>query len=232
MTTTVKSIIKKAMQKSGILTKTEEPAADEASDALDALNAMLSSWSNDSMLVYARTWETFDLIGGIGTYTIGPGGDFDTVRPIEVIAATVRIGSTEEPVDIITDEIYAEQIALKTQPGLPLYLNYDNQFPLAKIRLWPIPSTNYPLFLLTEKLLSQFSIDDEVDLPPGWERALIFNLAIEIASDYGPEPPRATVAIAGKSIGMIRKAVNRNRSLDATPRNGNRGNIYSGWWNR
>lgn len=232
MATTVKKIINKALQKSGVLFKSETPDSDEANDALDALNAMLSSWSNDSMLIYARAWETFNLQGGINSYTIGLGQTFDTVRPIDIIAATCTISLTDEEVDVVDDTIFNTQIAVKSAPGFPSLINFDNGYPTATIRVWPVPNTNYPLFLLSEKLLSQFGINDNLDLPPGWERALIYNLAIEIASDYGQEPSQSTVMIAKESKGLIRKAINRNRNLDASPKMRDRGNIYSGWWNR
>ena len=62
--TTARTIIKRAMQVAGILVKGEAPSADEADDGLTALNMMLSGWSNDSGLVYARAWQSFALVGG------------------------------------------------------------------------------------------------------------------------------------------------------------------------
>lgn len=232
MTTTIKKIAKKALQKSGVLTKTEEPDADEMQDAVDAINNMLSSWSNDSMLVYARSWETFTGLPSQMTYTIGPGQDFDTIRPIKIVACTVTVGQTDLPVTVINDGIYFNQISYKNVPGVPDYMNFDNGFPDAKLRFYPYPNTDYPINLLTEKELLQYGINDAVDLPPGWERALIFNGGIEVSSDYGQEPPAATVAIAKESKGLIRKAVNVARDLDAQPANGTADNIYSGYWNR
>lgn len=232
MATTVKKIIKKALQKSGVLTINEEPTAQNAADALDALNAMLSSWSNDSMLVYARAWEIFTLTGGQQDYTMGTGGDFNTGRPINIVSVQVLVGQTSLDVTIVNDEIYNQQIVFKDIPGIPYLMNNDNGFPLVKLRFWPLPSTDYPVNILSEKLLSEYGINDSIDLPPGWERAIIFNLALEICSDYAQDPPAQTSRIAGQSIGLIRKSVNKVRDLDAGPKQRDSGNIYSGWWNR
>lgn len=235
MSTTAKKIIVKAFQKAGILTKTQQPSADEANDALDALNNMLSSWSNDTGMIYTRSWETFPLVGGQLAYTIGVGANFNTVRPIEVIECHLSDGIIDYPCETVNDEIYNHQIQQKTAPGLSYFLNYDNAFPIAKIRLWPVPpSSLYSLFLLTEKALTFYNLNDTVDLPPGWERALIFNLAIEICSDYGQSCPEETVSIATQSKSLIQKAIMRNRSLDAAPLNGigTFGNIYAGWNSR
>lgn len=231
MTTTALSIITAAMQKLGILTKTQKPSADEANDALAALNAMLSSWSNDSMLCYARTWETFPLQGGKAEYLIGPGAsDFDTARPISIVAGYTRLnGFSDQPIQVVNDEIYTTQIGVKSAPGFPDWLSYDNGYPVAKIRLWPVPAAAYDLFILSEKQLGQFTLHQPVDLPPGWERALVFNLPAELSGDYDQPVPDAVARIAMDSKNLIQKAVRKNRSLDATPQQGTPNNIYTGW---
>lgn len=231
MATTIKKIIKKMMQKGGIITKTMEPAADEISDAVDAINAMLSSWSNSGLFVSGRTWETFNLVGNQSAYTIGTGGNFNTKRPVKIIASTVQVGQTTQPIYEITDELYVTQIPFKTTPGIPQYYNYDNAYPLANIRLYPVPSSNFPIFLLTEKPLAEFGINDPFDLPPGWERMIVYNGAIEILPDYGQEPPASVIKIAQDSLRLVQKAVARNRCFDANPSNPDSGNIYTGWNN-
>lgn len=229
MATTALKLIKKAFQKAGILTKTQNPSADEANDALDALNGMIASWSNDSLMIYARAWETFPLTGA-QEYTIGPGGDFNTTRPIDIIAAYGKLGVTDYPIAVINDEAYNLAIAMKTTPGQPEWLNFDNGYPLPKIRLWPVGGASYSLFLLTEKPLSSFTdLNAVVDLPPGWERALIYNLAIEISGDYDQEVPESVAKIAVESKSMIQKAILKNHNLDCGPQMVNPNNIYTGW---
>lgn len=229
MTVTVKKLIKKSMQTAGILTKNQEPTADEYNDALDALNNLLSSLSNDSLFIYARTWETFPLSAGITAYTIGPGQTFNTVRPIDIVESYVRIsGVSDFDLAIITDENY-NQIQYKPAQGVPQWLNYDNAYPAATIRLFPVPSAAYSLFILSEKILSQFSINDTIDLPPGWERMLIFNLADDIDSDYGQEISQSAKETAVKSLAMIKKAVQKNHNLDAYPNSARENNIYTGY---
>lgn len=230
--TTARTIIKKAMQKGGILTKYQNPTASEYNDALDALNNMLSSWANDSLMVFARTWESFPLTGAT-SYTMGAGGDFNTVRPIGIIASYVRIGTTDTPVTVINDEAYFNSIMTKDAPGQPEWLNNDNGYPLVKLRPWPVGGAAYTLFLLTEKQLTAFAtLDTVVALPPGWERALIFNLPEEIISDYGQkEVPDSCKKIAVSSKSLIQKAILKNHNLDCSPASANPGNVYSGWNN-
>lgn len=74
MARTALSIIKSGMRKAGILSEVESPTSDQSADALETLNDILSSFSNDGLLVYAHTTENFSIYGGIGSYTIGSGG--------------------------------------------------------------------------------------------------------------------------------------------------------------
>ncbi len=88
--TTGLGIVTKALQKAGVVTKSETIGNDEASDGLDALNALVSSWANDSMLISSRSWESFTLTAGDAQYSIGTSQDFNTSRPVYIADAYVR----------------------------------------------------------------------------------------------------------------------------------------------
>ena len=51
---------------------------------LRRLNIMFDSWSAQKINVYANTLENFPLIVGANPYTIGVGGNFNTVRPVRI----------------------------------------------------------------------------------------------------------------------------------------------------
>lgn len=227
--TTARTIVKKSLQKIGALIKNEEPSADEANDGLDALNAMIASWSNDSLNIYARAWETFPLTSS-ASYTIGVGGNFNTSRPTNIVDSYVRSGTIDYPITIVDDEAY-NSISFKSLQGIPQFLNYDNAYPLGNIRLYPVPSASYSLFLLTEKALTEFAtLDTELSMPPGTERALIYNLGIELAPEYSQQISAEHAKIAGDSLGLIRGKVAQVRGMDAYPQTMQIRNIFSGWY--
>lgn len=227
--TTALDIITQAMRKCGILAVNEAPTSEEANDALDALNEMLASWSNDSLMCYARVWESFPLVAGTAAYTIGAAQTFNTVRPIFVAGAYVRNVTTDTPVRVVTDEIYTQQIMQKDTQGIPELLNLDNAFPFGTVRLFPVPSSALTLFMLNEKQLGSFTLNQVVSLPPGWKRALIYNLPAEIAGDYEQEIPTSVQQIAISSKGAIKRAIMKARNFDAQPQAGNQGNVLTGW---
>jgi hypothetical protein len=226
---TARQIIKKSLQKIGVLVKGEEPSADEANDALDSLNQLIQSWSNDSAVIPSRAWETFTLTSGVSTYTMGVGQTFNTSRPTNIIAGYTRNGSIDTMLTVIGDESY-NSISFKALTGIPQFLNYDNANPVDNLRLYPVPVSAYPIFLLTEKPLVTIStLDTTIDLPPGYERALIYNLAAELAPEYGQAPDQSIFKIAAESLGMIRLSSIRARSMDAYPQIISSRNVWSGY---
>lgn len=203
-----------------------------ADDGLSALNAMLSSWSNDSLFCYARVWEPLALASGTASYTIGTGQTFNTVRPIAILDGcyTRMSPSYDQPIDVISDALY-NNILDKTTPGRPRVLNYDNGFSTGTIRIWPVPDQTYSLFLLSEKPLVALTLNQTVILPPGWERALIFNLAIDLCADYSQPITDSLQLVATQSKASIARAVLKNRPLESFPQTGAYQNIYTGWYN-
>lgn len=228
--TTARNIIKRALQRNGVLTKDEDPSGDEASDGLSMLNDMISSWSNDSLLIYARQQENFPLVSGQASYTIGSGGDFNTGRPLQILTAFTRIGSIDYPIDIIPDDAFDRITQKSISSSIPSAMKYEASFPLGVITIYPVPTTG-TLYIRTEKELTQFAtLDTDVELPPGWNKALTYNLAVESAGEYGQPVDEATYQLAMNALGKIKTAVARNKTMDAYPYNGRDDNIFTGWY--
>jgi hypothetical protein len=160
---------------------------------------------------------------------MGVGGTFNTAKPMFIVSGYLKDGITDYNLSIITDEIYNSQISQKTTIGIPVYINSDNGNPLVKIRLYPVPDKAYQIFLLTEKELSQFTLDDEIDLPSGWERMLIYNLAMELYPEYEQQVNPVVMEIAQESKRLVRANIMRNRSMDAQPMPIRVGRFENGW---
>lgn len=229
--TTALDIITGAAKLIGVVFKSEALSADEASDGLVSLNDMVSSWSNNSLLIYARTWESFN-ISAAASYTIGPSQTINTVRPIAIKAAFIRSGGIDYNMRQITDEQY-EDISLKsvTSP-FPEWFDYDNGYPYGTLRFYPQLGVSAELHLLLEKPLTSFpTLTTQVDLPPGTNKALKYNLAIDMAPEYGVEIPDSVLKGAADSLLNISLAVAKNRPIKFRPDQPNiNGRIYGGWY--
>ncbi len=161
--------------------------AAEAADALRATNLLLESWRLESLLVYAVDTLTLAMTGA-ASYTIGPGGSVNTTRPVRLELAALRLAgspSLDIPIHLLSDEEY-QSIALKGLTGTWGYgLYYDRAYPLGSLFPYPVYASGSTLVLYPWHPLSPFAgLSTDVALPPGYERALQKNLAIELSPGY------------------------------------------------
>lgn len=188
-----------------------EPTSDEYKDALDFLNDLLSG--SDGLMLYYFSREEFTLTIGQKEYTIGSGGNFNTARPVSIDSAQVSSGGVDWDVDIIPQNRY-DGHALKTTQGRPYQAFYIPEYPLGKIELFFVPDLAYTLRLNMKKRLGGYtSINDDITLPDEYHRALVFNLAVEIANAWGFEVPSGVRQIAKETRDTI-KRINLSNNID------------------
>jgi len=176
---TARKIITSAYRKGAIKTLDQQ----KLEDGLEDLHNLLASWSIDSLIVPYLTDETFTMTIGKADYTIGASGDFNTVRPTRIVDAYVRIDSYDYPIDTYMEENVYNNIASKSQSNRPSALFYDRQYPLGKIKFDYAPSLAYELHLFSEKPFSEPALDDSFSIPTEYNSAMIYNLAVMLASD-------------------------------------------------
>lgn len=197
---TVRELIRKSMLLVGTISSGESLSADEAADGLNSLNDLLDSWSTDGLLIPAMVREEFTLVPSTASYTIGTGGAFSTTNPqlIEEARLLDTSGTAFEiPLRIFNDQEYAD-IKIKTLTTSQAQgIYFQRGAPLSTIYVYPVPSTANKLVLYSKKALSNFaSVNDSISLPPGYQRALRYNLALELAVEYGKAPREEIVMMA------------------------------------
>jgi hypothetical protein len=194
----------------GVLAAGEQPAADEAQDALVTLNDMIDAWKLERLMVYAILPETFQLQAGKKSYTMGPGGDFDTARPVRIDKVNLQYTQTNPqplslPVHLLNLDQYQAIIVQDTSSTFPTQVYPNDDFPLRTLFFWPVPQIGFPVDVFTWKLINGFAdINQTISLPPGYQRALRFNLALELAPEYGKQIPPGVAAIAEESRAVIK----------------------------
>lgn len=192
----------KALQ---VLGGTEVPSASEANDGLVAFNAMLDSWSGEGLTAYAIAENSFTLQIGTASYTVGPGGVINAVRPVNITQAYIRdTGNNNFELAILPRDKWNEigNRGSTVTSQIPTALFYDPQYPLGIINIFPTPLLAYTCFY-DEGLqqVSSASLTTAVAMPPGYERAYVYNLAVEISSMFGiPIPPAAP---GSKNVGQL-----------------------------
>ena len=195
--TTALELITRSMRLAKILTSGETLTAEEGQDALATLNDLLENWSTEPLSLWSTTNFAGSTVGGQATYTIGPGGNFNTTRPSEILGAYVTVNGVDFPVTPVGQLEY-NAISLKTQQQpIAQKLLYVNDFPLGLVTLWPVPSQAVTLTMTFDRLLTQIpTLATAINYPPGAAKALRYALAVELASEYGAPVDPVLLSIA------------------------------------
>ena len=233
--TTAQTIINGALRLLQVASTDVVLTNDEANDALESLNQMIDGWSNESLMLYHVTREQFTCIPSHNPHTIGPAGDFVTSVPMNIEAATVTVGGVDYPILPIDYDDYAV-IKLKTlQNVYPEYFYFDRSAPaLANLYMYPVPSTASTITLYSRKALTRFTgLTDSIILPPGYERALKYSLAVELAPEYQVSAGQDVIALAIAAKASIKRTNKRPLTLQIDPAalavsGKRRFNIYTG----
>ncbi len=219
---TALDLINGSLRLLGVLATGEAPAADEANDALNALNEMLDSWSTESLLIYAKIIESFALVGGQQVYTMGSGGNFNTARPLSVERAAISVLSSnpanEIPLELLNLDQWANINVKTVTSSIPLKLYIDGANPLTNLNLWPIPTVANNIVLYSWKPLSSIAtLQTAIVIPPGYLKALRFNLAMTLAAEFGRQVDPIVAAGAAESKASIKRMNVKDQLLVTDP---------------
>lgn len=229
---TFRDLLTDALIEIGVLAVGETPTADDLSSGLRRFNRMIGNWSTQNLLIYAQTEETFPLVANQATYLMGPAGDFVTTRPKQIDGVSIIVNGIEQACATLTEDEW-QRIPLKSQTSqIPLRVYAVATNPAYSLTFWPIPSdTSSSAKIYSLKPLSQIT-DVSVDyvMPPGYDLALVYDLAILLCPSYGKPVTPELSAIAGKAMADIKRANIKTRLLvtDTGFSRKRRYNIFSG----
>ena len=235
MTTSAGDQINGALRLIGQLAEGETPSAATSADALTAMNQMLDSWSSERLSVFSTQDQTFTWTQGLRSQTLGPTGDFVGNRPVLLDDATYFRDPSNNisfGIKIINQQQY-DGIAVKTVTSTypqVLWINMD--MPNVSMYIYPVPTKALEWhFISVTELTEPATLATTLVVPPGYLRAFRFNLAAEIAAEFGVEPPPQVQRIAMSSKRNIKRINNPDDvmslpySIVATRQ---RFNIYAG----
>lgn len=205
--TTGAKILKRALRLIKAIDAGETLSAQEQSDGIETLNAMLDAWNSEKLTVPSLGRREFTITEGTATYSLGPSGDFDCpqVVKIEDGDAFLKQDLIELPIRVLTQEQWG-RIGVKSTTGWPRHLWYEMAAPRGNVNFFPVPQAGFTFVLYTRQLLAQISRPEETfQLLPGYPNAITHNLAIELAPEYGKSAPPEVIAIAARSLASIKR---------------------------
>lgn len=229
---TAQTLIDRALRLIGALASGDSPTAQESADGLISLNNLLESWQAEKLLAYALTDTAFTMTAADASYTVGPAGNFAlTPRPSKIEDVYIRSSNIDYPVELIDFDRWNAIPSKTVTSEIASKAYYEPSLPTGTLQLWPVPSAANSLHIVTWTPCSDLAaLSTTVAFPQGWERALAFNLAVEIAPEYGANPSDAVMRGSVESKAIIMRANHRPiiAVTDITTVTGRRSDIYSG----
>jgi hypothetical protein len=227
--------INRALRLIGVLAEGETTSASVMQDSLMALNQMIDSWNTERLSVFSTQDQIFTWPAGLITRTLGPSGDFIGLRPVLLDDATYyRDPGTNVSFGIkfINQQQY-NGIAVKTVTSTyPQVIFVNMTFPDVTMTIYPRPTRDLEWhFISVQELNNPATLATNLFFPPGYLRAFTYNLAMEIAPEFGVEPSPQVQRIAMTSKRNLKRINNPDDVMSmpyAIVANRQRFNIYAG----
>ena len=223
--TTAQDMVSYALEKIGAYAAGETLTAADLSRAMTVLNAMIDSWSNEALTTFAIKEQSLPLVVNQLTYELGPGGDLED-RPIRLIygpgaAYLTDVNGNRYPVAVYPQDKWNELWNLtQINATIPSVIFYDPQYPVGILKVYPLYAGGLGMTLYFDSYLklSSFALPTTtVSLPPGYEKAIQDNLAIELWPFFKPDgsmPGELLFRQAAESKANVKRSNTRENMAD------------------
>ncbi len=212
MSTTAGDQINGALRLIGQLAEAETPSAATAEDALATLNQMIDSWNTERLSVFCTQDQIFSWPPGFKTRTLGPTGDFVGNRPILIDDSTYfrdPSSGISFGIKLINQQQY-DGIAVKTVTSTyPQVMWVNMEYPNISMTVYPVPTKVLEWHIVSvQELTTPALLSTPLAFPPGYLRAFKYNLACELAPEFGVEPSPTVQRIAMTSKRNLKRINN------------------------
>jgi len=205
-----------ALRTLGAIQSGATPEAGELTDGFEALNSWLDGLATQRATIYNVARNVYSLSASTASYTIGSGATFSQARPLWIENIGIIDDDTASPVNeipigpLLTEDEFARISQKTTEANYPSAAYYDYGFAssLGTIHVYPVPdNSSVDIVLYTPTALTQLADQTtEYSFPPGYLRAIQFNLAMEIAPSYGLQPLPYVAEVAKTSLAWVKTA--------------------------
>lgn len=207
---TATSFINSALRLAGVLAAGETPSSDEATDALASFVSLLDSWAGQELALFATRRVSVTLSTTSGPYTISG------ARPIKVIGASVLLANgLGFPVQVLGPQAFGlvEHSGDASAQTRAMMCDYALTSPAVFVA--PTPTGSSTLLLDVTVSLAGI-VDGTTDLaglfPPAYLKALRYNLAVDLAGEYGRAVDASVMQIANTTKAQLAALNGSNRA--------------------
>jgi hypothetical protein len=179
--------------------------------AVGRLQQLIDNWNAQREAVFSEEFPEFTFIPDQQDYTIGPtAADFTvTVRPVSIEGGNVLLNLqtpvVQNPIMMRDWQWWLGLNVRAITTTFPTDCYYEPGWPNGTLHFWPKPTTAYGLQLAVRKVLDEVTVNSTINLPPGYQNALMLTLAEDIAPGMGA----AGIASLPQTMKKAREARNR-----------------------
>jgi hypothetical protein len=199
---TAADICTDALREIGVLNAVDVASGEDAAFALGKLNRLLDNWNAERRAVYADTINTYTIVPATQPHTIGPAASSPTwtatQRPVSIAHANLVVGDVRYPLRP-RDRDWWMALSDPELTGQPSDFWYEPDWPLGKVRLWPVPTAADEIELLSRVLLAALVLSDTFTMPPGYQDAVTLTLAEDLGPAFQVPVPLLTARNADKA---------------------------------
>jgi hypothetical protein len=212
---TVNDIITDAYGEIGVYGPSDTLSATDTAFALRRLNLILDTWAAQPLMSTSMQSYDIPVTAGVTTYTIGPSGVPVTgVRPTRIRAARLSYPNSNPlfyPLNIL-DILQFEELQANRYYDvgrtMPDTVVFNNTMPNSTVQIWPMPDLACTVTVWFDSQPAPFaSTGDTVSLSQGYYKALMLQLALELAPSFGAPISPVTQAAWQDAVRVV-KAMN------------------------
>jgi hypothetical protein len=192
---TVAQMISSALRLVGVIGAGESPSTSELNDSFERLNALIEAWNATPDAIVER--KVSSVSGSSATAALA-------TRPLIILAASCTASGVSVPVEVCTPEKWA---VAQMERGITAIFTRsifcDYAYPTATLYLAPLSGGTIQLISLVPAFTEFADTDDAVTLAPGFRKALLYSLAVELAPEYGRIAPPEVLKTLADSLGGL-----------------------------
>lgn len=203
------------------------PSPAQFQDAIEEINRLIGSLNCDRLFIYDEDILTFPLQAGKKIYTIGvdptgvlPAADFPVPAPIAGISEAVYIYSPTAgtplryPLALLTSQMWSKIRVQDIANTIPQAIYYDRGYPIGNLYIYGQPQGGSLELYLWHRIPYAVSLADVVTFPPGYEDALVLNLAVRLVTHF-PLAPNVPRQVDPNLYAQARESMMRLESINA-----------------
>ena len=194
----VLTVVKEALAELNVIQPGASIPAPISTIVLSKLNQIIDNWNAEREKVWAQIFSSFTLVAGLSPHTIGPSGATFTVvqRPVTLDGCSLNLNALTPnvfiPIDVIDWQLYQRLSVPSIATAIPTMVYYETDWPNGKLFFYPVPNFAYGVRLAIRTLMGVVTLNDNLDLPQGYQSAITLTLSEDSATLFGRAVPAQT----------------------------------------